>query len=387
MAPIRSKDNFLVFGQPQILDDEIDEVVDTMRSAWLGTGPKVARFEEALAEYKGAPHVAGVNSCTAALHLSMVASGIKPGDEVITTPMTFCATINAIIHAGGTPVLADVDPVTMNIDPEAVAEKIGPKTKALLPVHFAGRSCDMDPLMQLAEDHQLTVVEDAAHAVETTYKGRAAGTFGRFGCFSFYATKNVVMGEGGAVACADPDDHQTIKTLSLHGMTRDAWKRFGGEGYKHYGVVAAGFKYNLMDLQAAIGIHQLERVEANWVRRQEIWDRYQAAFADAPVGTPAPPEPDTRHAYHLYTLMIDEADAGVDRDAFMARMTAEGIGVGVHYLAMSEHPYYQQTYGWRPEDYPEATRIGRQTVSIPLSPKLTDRDVDDVIAGVQACLA
>ncbi len=387
MAPIRSKDNFLVFGQPEILDDEIDEVVATMRSAWLGTGPKVARFEEALAAYKSAPHVAGVSSCTAALHMSLVASGIQPGDEVITTPMTFCATINAIIHAGGKPVLADIDPVTMNIDPERVAEKIGPRTRALLPVHFAGRSCDMDPLMELADDHELTLIEDAAHAIETTYKGRSAGTFGRFGCFSFYATKNVVMGEGGAVATQSEEDHQAIKTLSLHGMTRDAWKRFGGEGYKHYGVVAAGFKYNLMDLQAAIGIHQLERVEKNWLRRQEIWSQYDAAFAGLPVGTPAPPEPNTRHAYHLYTLMIDEAEAGVDRDGFMGRMTAEGVGVGVHYLAMTEHPYYQQTFGWRPEDYPEATRVGRQTVSIPLGPKLSDADVADVIAAVKACVA
>lgn len=385
---MRPKDDFLVFGQPQILDDEVDEVVATLRSAWLGTGPRVARFEEAFAAYTGVGHAAGVNSCTAALHLALVASGVGPGDEVVTTPMTFCATANAILHTGAKPVLADVDDATMNIDPEAVAEAIGPKTKALLPVHFAGRSCDMDGLMELAADHKLDVVEDAAHAIETTWRGQHAGTFGRFGCFSFYATKNVVMGEGGLLASRDEADHERVKTLSLHGMTRDAWKRFGGDGYKHYGVVAAGFKYNLTDLAAAVGLHQLARIEENWNRRLAIWERYNEAFADLPVGLPAPFEPHARHALHLYTLRVDaERTGGLDRDTFMGRLTAQGIGVGVHYLALPEHPYYQEALGWRPEATPVATRIGRETVSLPLSPKLTDRDVDDVITAVRRVLA
>ncbi len=385
--PVRPKERFLVFGSPLILQEEVDEVVASMRSGWLGTGPKVARFQSDFAAYVGAPHAAALNSCTAALHLALVALDLKPGDEVITTPLTFCASVNAIIHAGGTPVLADVAPRTMNIDPERVREKITPRTKAILPVHFAGRSCDMDALTSLAREHGLFLVEDCAHAIETTWRGRHAGTFGDLGCFSFYATKNVATGEGGMVVSSDAERMARIKILGLHGMSADAWKRFGDEGYKHYFVVEAGFKYNMMDLQAAIGIHQLARVEENHVRRRAVWEMYDRAFADLPLGLPAPEEPGTRHARHLYTILVDEARCGVSRDDFLTRMTREGIGVGVHYLSVPEHPYYQQRYGWRPEDWPEAMTIGRRTVSLPLSPKLSDADVADVIEAVRLILS
>src|SRR5262245_18212478 len=254
--PVRPKERFLVFGQPDIRDDEIREVVLSMTSGWLGTGPKVARFEREFGAYVGAPHPVALGSCTAALHLSLLAAGLGRGDEVITTALTFCATANAILHAGATPVLADVDPVTMNLDPDDVARKITPRTKALLPVHFAGRACDMDRIMALAARHRLKVIEDCAHAIETTWRGRHAGTFGDFGCFSFYVTKNVVTGEGGLVVARSEDDAARVKVLGLHGMSQDAWKRFSDEGYRHYEVVACGFKYNMMDLQAAIGIHQ-----------------------------------------------------------------------------------------------------------------------------------
>ena len=378
------REQFLVFGAPAIEDAEIQEVVATMRSGWLGTGPRVARFEREFAAYKGAEHAAAVNSCTAALHLALLASGVKPGDEVITTALTFCATVNAIIHAGATPVLADVDPVTMNIDPADVTRKLTGRTKALVPVHFAGRPCDMKSLSGLAERHGMKMIEDCAHAIETVYLGRKAGTFGDFGCFSFYVTKNVVTGEGGMVLTRREEDLARIKVLALHGMSKDAWKRFSDEGYKHYQVVDAGFKYNMMDIQAAIGIHQLERVEANWQRRQEIWRRYDEAFADLPITRPAVPEPDTRHAYHLYTLLIDERTARTSRDHFLDGMTRRNIGVGVHYLSIPEHPYYQEAFGWRPEDFPNAMRIGRQTVSIPLSARLSNSDVEDVIAAVRS---
>jgi len=385
-TPIRSKDCFLVFGAPAIEDAEIQEVIASMKSGWLGTGPKVARFERDFAAYKGAKYTAALNSCTAALHLSILAAGIKPGDEVITTPMTFCATVNAIIHAGAIPVLADVDPKTMNIDPEQVKAKITPKTRAILPVHFAGRPCDMDSLMDIAQQYNLKVIEDCAHAIETEYKGRKAGTIGNFGCFSFYVTKNVVTGEGGMVLTRREEDISRIKVLGLHGMSKDAWKRFGDEGFKHYQVVECGFKYNMMDLQAAIGIHQLARVEQNWLRRQEIWQLYNQAFADLPIAVPAPVEENIRHAYHLYTILVDEARTGISRDAFLNAMTAQNIGVGVHYLSIPEHPYYQQTFGWKPEDYPNTLRIGRQTVSLPLSAKLIDEDVEDVIKAVRKVL-
>jgi dTDP-4-amino-4,6-dideoxygalactose transaminase len=385
-TPIRSRENFLVFGAPAIEQAEIDEVAASMKSGWLGTGPKVARFEEDFRRYKGAAHAVAVNSCTAALHLSLLAAGLSPGDEVITTALTFCATVNAVIHAGATPVLADVDPATMNIDPEQVEARITPRTRAILPVHFAGRPCEMDALTAIAKKNGLKVIEDCAHAIETEHGGRKAGTFGDFGAFSFYVTKNVVTGEGGMVTAAREEDAARIKVMALHGMTKDAWKRFGDEGYRHYQVVECGFKYNMMDIQAAIGIHQLARVERCWERRRRVWRRYDEAFSGMPVGLPAPPAPGTRHAFHLYTVLVDEKKSGIARDDFLNAMNAENVGTGVHYLSIPEHPYYRKTFGWRPEDYPAAMGIGRRTVSLPLSARLSDGDVEDVIAAVRKCL-
>lgn len=380
---------FIIFGAPDIQQSEIDEVVATLRSGWIGTGPRVARFEGDFAAYKGLPssHAAAVNSCTAALHVSMVAAGIEPGGEVITTPLTFCATINAILHAGLTPVLADVDPVTQNIDPAAIEAAITPRTRAILPVHLSGRPCEMDRIVEIASRHGLTLIEDCAHAVETEWRGRKAGTFGDFGCFSFYATKNVVTGEGGMIVARDENLIARARILALHGMSKDAWHRFSDKGYKHYQVVECGFKYNMMDLQAAIGIHQLARVESSWSRRAEIWRHYDAALAGLPVDLPAAPAPETRHAFHLYTIKIDEAEAGVSRDAFLDAMTARRVGTGVHYLSVAEHPHYQERLGWRPEQWPNAMRIGRQTASIPLSPKLSDSDVARVVESIRAVVS
>lgn len=386
MAPIREKKDFLVFGSPLIEEDEISEVVSCLRSGWIGTGPRVAQFESDFAAYKGVEQAIAVNSCTAALHLSLLAAGLKPGDEVITTPMTFCATVNTILHAGATPVLADVDPATMNISPQEIERRITPRTRAILPVHFAGRACDMDGIMNLAESRNLTVIEDCAHAIETEYKGKKAGTFGDFACFSYYSTKNIVTGEGGMIFAKRQQDIARMKMLGLHGMSKDAWKRFGDEGFKHYQVVECGFKYNMMDLQASLGLHQLKRVDEYWERRAAIWQRYMDAFAHLPIGLPAPAEPGTRHAYHLFTIMVNEEKTGVSRDEFLDRMTYNGIGVGVHYLSLPEHPYYRETLGWNPEDYPNATAIGRQTVSLPISAKLSRKDVDDVIAAVSTSL-
>jgi len=386
MQPIRSKDNFLVFGAPLIEEDEITEVVHSLKTGWLGTGPKVAKFEEDFKKYKQAPYSVALNSCTAALHLSLIAAGIGPGDEVITTPLTFCATINAIIHSGATPVLADVDPESMNIDPEQIASKITSKTKAILPVHFAGRPCEMEPIMDLAKKSGLMVIEDCAHAIESEYKATPCGTFGDFGCFSFYVTKNVVTGEGGMVLTQKEEYAARIKVLALHGMSSDAWRRFSDKGYKHYLVTEAGFKYNMMDLQAAIGLHQLKRVEENWLKRQSIWHTYNKALENLPLTLPADPEPETRHGYHLYTILIDKEKAGITRDEFLEAMHCHNIGTGVHYLSIPEHPYYQKRFGWKPEDYPHAMRIGRQTVSLPLSAKLNEQDVQDVILAVKTIL-
>jgi dTDP-4-amino-4,6-dideoxygalactose transaminase len=385
--PIRPKDRFLVFGAPQVGEEEIAEVVATLRSGWWGTGPRTARFQEAFRQYKGAAHAVAVGSCTAALHLSLLAAELEPGDEVITTPLTFCATVNAILHAGAVPVLADVDPVTMNIDPVEVERRITYRTRAIVPVHFAGRPCPMSTLLEIAARHDLVIIEDCAHAIEAEIGGRKAGTFGTFGCFSFYATKNVATAEGGMVLAQAEDAADRIRRLALHGMTKDAWKRFGDDGYKHYFVVEAGFKYNMTDIQAALGIHQLARVEENWKRRQQLWHGYDAALEDLPVVRPAPPEPGTRHALHLYTLLIDEERTGITRDAFLDGMTREGIGTGVQYMSLPEHPYYRERLGWTPEAWPHAMAIGRRTVSIPLGPTLTDRDADDVVAAVRKVLA
>lgn len=386
MPPIRTKENFLVFGSPLIEEAEIEEVIACMRSAWIGTGPRVAQFETAFAAYKGVQQAVALNSCTAALHLSLLAANLKPGDEVITTPLTFCATVNAIIHSGATPVLADVDNTTFNISPDEIARRITPRTRAIVAVHFAGRPCNMDAIINIAAKHGLKVIEDCAHAIESEYKGRKAGTFGDFGCFSFYSTKNIVTGEGGMVLAKRDEDAARIKTLGLHGMSKDAWKRFGDEGFKHYHVVECGFKYNMMDMQAAIGIHQLKRVDAYWQLRHHLWCQYMKALNNLPIELPATVETNTRHAHHLFTILVDKEKAGISRDQFLDRMTAEGIGVGVHYLSIAEHPYYQQTFGWRPEEWPNAMRIGRQIVSLPISAKLSEIDANDVIESVRKAI-
>jgi len=384
-TPIRPADRYLVFGAPAIGEAEVAEVADTMRSGWLGTGPKVARFVDGFKSYSGVKHACAVSSGTAAMHMSMLAAGVGPGDEVITTAMTFCSTVNAILHAGATPVLVDCEPDTMNIDPAAVESAITPRTRAILPAHFAGRACDMDAILHLASRHGILVISDCAHAIETEYDGRKVGTLGDFACYSFYVTKNVITGEGGLAAAQSGEAIDLIRTLSLHGLSKDAWTRFSDSGYQHYVAEQLGFKHNMTDMQAAIGIHQLARVEESWRRRADIWARYDAAFADLPVKTPTPAEDNTRHAYHLYTLVIDD-NAGIDRDAFLLAMHSHNIGTGVHYLSIPEHPFYRERFSWRPEDFPHAMRIGRQTASLPLSAALSDDDVEDVVAATREVL-
>lgn len=378
------REEFLVFGAPRIEEAEIEEVVASLRSGWLGTGPKVARFAEAFRDYVGAEHAVAVNSCTAALHLAMLAAGVGPGDEVITTAMTFVATANAILHTGAIPVLVDCDRETGLIDPDRMAEAVTPRTRAVVPVHLYGRPCEMDPILEIAHERDLLVVEDAAHAIEASYRERKVGTIGDLTCFSFYVTKNVTTGEGGMVTTDDPELAERIKVYALHGLTTDAWRRYSDEGYRHYHAVVAGFKYNMMDLQAAIGLHQLPRADAWLGRREEIWARYDEAFAGLPVTTPPPPASDTVHARHLYTLLVERERCGVDRDGFMERLHRMKIGSGVHYLGVHLHPVYRERFGYEPDDFPNAAWISERTVSIPLSPKLDDEDVEDVIAAVRA---
>lgn len=357
-----------------------------MKSGWLGTGPKATAFEAAFAKYKGVGSAVAVNSCTAALHLSMLAADLKAGDEVITSALTFCATVNAIIHAGATPVLADVDPETMNVSAETLRQRIGFRTRAVIVVHFGGRPCEMDAIVELCRRHDLVLIEDCAHAVETTYKGIPVGVFGDFACFSFYATKNITTGEGGMILAKNPEHIERLKVLALHGMSHHAWRRYGDSGYKHYQVVECGFKYNMMDIQAAIGIHQLEKIETWSKRRIHISGRYRAGLRHLPVVLPSGADSNSRHAWHLFPILIDLVRAGIERDLFLEEMTRRQVGVGVHYLSIPEHPYYRQRFHWDPAEYPAAFRIGRQTVSLPISAKLKDSDVDYVIEAVSDSL-
>ncbi|MGE5342897.1 MAG: DegT/DnrJ/EryC1/StrS family aminotransferase [Candidatus Omnitrophota bacterium] len=378
----RNRTDFLVFGSPLIEEEEINEVVNSLKSGWIGTGPKVHRFEEMFRQFKGINHAVALNSCTAALHLSLIAIGIQPGDEVIVPTMTFAASANAVIHAGGIPILVDCEKDTMNVSLSDIERKITPKTRAIIVVHFAGRPCAMNPIMDLARTHHLKVIEDCAHSIEGQYQGTPTGCFGDIGCFSFYVTKNIITGEGGMAITNHVAYSDKIKTLALHGMSKDAWKRFSDEGYKHYQVVYAGFKYNMMDIQAAMGIHQLPRIHAYHHHRKTIWETYDNAFRDLPVFLPAPIPSDMTHSYHLYTLLLDTDRLSISRDAFLDEMTRRNIGVGVHYIALHLHPYYHDTYGYRPGDFPNAEWISERTVSLPLSAKLTANDVQDVIAAV-----
>ena len=380
------KNPYIVFGKPDIGEAEIAEVVDSLRSGWIGKGPKTARFEEDFRRYTGSGFAVGVNSCTAALHVSLIATGVGPGDEVITTAMTFCATVNAIIHAGATPVLVDSRIEDQCIDPDLIEKKITPRTKAIIPVHYAGNACDMDRIMAIARKHSLIVIEDCAHAIETTYKGRHVGTFGALGCFSFYVTKNLATAEGGMVITSDAKMAERLKVLSLHGMSMDAWKRFSDDGYKHYAVTEAGFKYNMFDLQAAIGIHQLKALEQKWERRAALWKKYHQALMGLPVSLPADGAAGVRHAYHLFPLVIDEKRASVSRDKFLKLMHERGIGTGVHYQCLAVHLFYQATFGWRPEDYPNALRFGMNTASIPFSGALKEDEADRVLTVIREIL-
>ena len=387
MGNQKRRKKFLVFGAPLIEQPEINEVVRTLKSGWVGTGPKTRKFEEMFKAYKGVRYAMALNSCTAALHLSMLAAGIKDGDEVIVPAMTFAATANSVIHAGARPVFADCDKETMNISPEAILGKITPKTKAIIVVHFAGRPADMRAIMAIAKSRRLKVIEDCAHAIESEYHSKKCGTFGDLGAFSFYVTKNITTGEGGMAITGNKAYADRIKTLALHGMTQDAWKRFSDAGYKHYQVVYSGFKYNMTDLHAAIGIHQLPRVEKYWRRRCEIWERYNQAFKELPAFIPAPEEPNTRHSRHLYTLLLDLNKLKITRDRFLDLMTKENIGIGVHYIALHLHPYYKKLFGYKKGDFPNAEWISEKTVSLPLSAKLKDTDAADVIRAVKKTLA
>ena len=366
------------FAPPAIGPDEIAEVLATLESGWLSTGPRVAAFEQAFAQYTGAAHAVALNSCTAGLHLSLLASGVGPGDEVITSPLTFCATANVIVHVGATPVFADVDPRTGNLDPVALVSRLSPRTRAVMPVHYGGRPADVQAIRAVAERHGLVTIEDAAHCVEGIAAGRRIGTTADFTCFSFYATKNLTTGEGGRVTTASAEAAERIRVTALHGMSRAAWSRHQSTRPTRYDVVTAGFKYNMTDIQAAIGLHQLAALERHWERRAAITRRYDEAFADLPISRFAPVPPGTRHAHHLYTVLIDRS-GGLSRDAVADRLAEAGVSTSVHFDALHLHTFYRERFKTRRGQFPAAEAIADTVLSLPLSPALDDAQIDRVI--------
>jgi dTDP-4-amino-4,6-dideoxygalactose transaminase len=370
------------FSPPAIGPDEIEGVVAALNSGWLSSGPRVRDFESRFADYVGARHAIAVNSGTAALHLSLVAAGVGPGDEVVTTPLTFCATANAVIHTGATPVFADVDRATMNIDPSAVAAALTPRTRALLPVHFAGRPADTLALATLASRQGLVLIEDAAHAVETVSNAGKTGSAADFSCFSFYATKNLTTGEGGMVTTHSDRWAERMRIASLHGMSRNAWTRYHGAGTPHYDVVMAGFKYNMMDVQAAIGLCQLARLGELHARRVAIWRAYDEAFLALPLTRPSAPEPGTVHARHLYTVLVDERACGLSRDRLAIMLHERGVATSVHFRALHLHPYYAERFNLARGMFPNSEFVSDRTLSLPLSAAMSDGDVERVVDAV-----
>jgi dTDP-4-amino-4,6-dideoxygalactose transaminase len=378
--------NFLSFSPPAIGDEEIADVVDTLRSSWITTGPKTRRFEERIAEYLGAESALAVSSATDGMLVALASLGVAPGDEVITSTMTFCSTVHVIEHLGARPVLVDVEPDTLCIDPAHVERAIGPRTRGILPVHLYGHPCDMDPLLELARNHGLFVLEDAAHALPASYKGRAVGTIGTATVLSFYATKNLTTAEGGMVL-GSRDLIERARIWSLHGMSRDAFKRYSAEGSWHYDVVLPGFKCNMTDIQAALGLQQLNRLPAFQRRRRQIVDAYNAAFDVVPELQTPTERPDVESALHIYALRLRLEMLAIDRAQFIETLKARNIGSSVHFIPNHLHRYYQEKYAFSPGDFPIAYENYRRLVSLPLHPGMTDSDVRDVIDAVTGIVA
>ncbi len=379
----KPNEEFLPFSRPTISQEAIDEVVACLKSGWITTGPRVKQFEDDLKTYLSAPHALALSSATAGLHLALTAIKLAPGDEVITTPMTFAATLNTIVLSGGKPVLVDVEPGTYNMDVTLLEKAVTKRTRAIMPVHFAGLPVDLDPLYAVAKKHNLRVIEDAAHAIGTEYKGKRIGSFGDIQVFSFHPNKNMTTGEGGCVVTRDAKLADDVALLRFHGMDREAWNRFGKKGSQHYEIIAPGYKYNMMDMQAALGLHQLRALDGFIKRRTELALRYQDLLAGWPqLSLPVAPPYKHLHAWHLYTPLVNPGAAGMDRDAFMQGLKERNIGTGLHYRAVHLYPYYREQFGFKRGDFPNAETISDRIVSLPLFPTMTDADQDRVIIAL-----
>lgn len=369
------EDVFLPFSKPSISRAAIDEVVACLESGWITTGPRLQQFTDKLKSYLGAPFVLPLSSATAGLHLTLLALDLQPNDEVITTPLTFVATLNTIVLAGATPVLIDIDPNTLNMDTALLENAITAKTRAIMPVHFAGLPVDLNPIYQLAKKYQLRVIEDAAHAIGAEYQGERIGKNGDTQVFSFHPNKNMTTGEGGCIATRDAALAKKIALLRFHGIDRDAWNRYGKSGQQDYEVVLPGFKYNMMDLQAALGLHQLNELDQFILRRSELAHRYQTMLSDWPEWQlPKSPSYAHRHAWHIYTPLINPSIAKMNRDTFMQKMKENHIGTGLHYRAAHLYPFYRDRFRFKPGDFPKAESVCERIVSLPLFPSMTDAE-------------
>jgi len=390
------RESFLPYASPSIGEEEIAEVADSLRSGWISTGPKTRRFQDQFREYIGSKHAVAVNSCTAGLHIALTALDVGPGDEVVLPTLTFCSSANVVVHLGARPVLVDVGE-DFNVAPEAIEAAITSRTKAIMPVHYGGQACDLDAIYALAARYNLPVVEDAAHAVGSTYHGHRIGSdalglssAGRLGqgvrvitAFSFYATKNMTTGEGGMITTADDDLAEHMRLLALHGMSRDAWKRYTSAGSWYYEVVMAGYKDNMTDIQAALGIHQLRRLDDFITTRQRYARLYDEAFTDLQeVETPVI-RSNRNHVYHLYVLRLALDRLTIDRTQFIKALKAHNIGTSVHFIPVHLHPFYREHFGYRQGDLPQAEAIYDHIVSLPLYPRMTETDVYDVIQAVR----
>jgi dTDP-4-amino-4,6-dideoxygalactose transaminase len=379
--PYRARREFLLFSPPAVGQEEIAEVVDTIRSGWITTGPKTQQFETAFRNRVEARDALGLNSCTAGLHLGLLAQGVRPGDEVITTPMTFCACANVIEHLGGTPRFVDVEADTLNLDPAAVEAAVTPRTRAILAVHYAGHPVELDSIRDIAGRYGLALIEDAAHAVPASYKGRLIGSAENPVSFSFYATKNLTTGEGGMLT-GSPELIARARTLGLHGMSRDAWKRYGHGGSWFYEVDAPGFKYNMTDVQAAMGLAQLRKLDGFQRRRRAIVASYNEAFRDVDALETPVERPEVEHAWHLYVLRLRLETLRIDRNRFIEELAARNIGTSVHFIPIHLHPYYRQKYQYSPDQFPVAHSNYQRMLSLPIHPRLSDHDVGDVTSAV-----
>ncbi len=380
------RETFLPYNQPDLGVEEVEAVSHAIQSHWITRAGITTQFETELSEYLDGVPVLALASCTAGMHVALLASGIGPGDEVITTPYTFAASVNVILHAGATPVLVDIDPDTGNIDPNRIEDRINPNTKAILPVHYAGHPADLDAINTLRDRYRLTVIEDAAHAMASGYHSKKIGTHGNITAFSFYATKNLTTGEGGALVVPDPEVMEKVRMLSLHGMSRNAWNRYDDQGSWFYTIEVPGFKYNMTDIQAAMGRVQLKKLDAMQRRRQHIAARLTAGLEGLPV-IPPHIQPHVDHAWHLYPLRIQLDAIHGDRADVIRDLKAMNIGTSVHFIPIHLHPYYQKQWGYQIGDFPQAERFYESEISLPLYPTMTDKDVDDVLEAVSVTLA